>query len=211
MNTAETLRDYFNSLIGHGPNAKFTNAAEMARFLGLKQSTATTFFSFLKGAKTQYAYVIEWLEKVGGRVILPDQSLDGFDLIPRVKAVAGCGESYQIDGDVAGSYAFKHSFFQYLGVNPKNMKAMFVQGDSMQPVINDRDMILFDENETDIREGYIYVLNYDEALMVKRFQRITDGWNICSENPTYSPVPVQGQNMEKLKVYGRVRWFGRVV
>lgn len=153
----------------------------------------------------------KWLDKLDADIAFPGEEMDDFVLINRVKAVAGCGESYQIDSDVVASYAFRRSFFQYLGVNPKNCKAMFVQGDSMQPLINDKDMILFDENETDIREGYIYVLNYDEALMVKRFQRITDGWNICSENPTYSPVPVQGQNMEKLKVYGRVRWFGRVV
>ena len=152
-----------------------------------------------------------WLDKLDADLAFPGEEMDDFVLINRVKAVAGCGESYQIDSDVASSYAFRRSFFQYLGVNPNHCKAMFVQGDSMQPLINDRDMILFDENETEIREGYIYVLNYDDALMVKRFQRITDGWNICSENPTYSPVPVQGQNLEKLKVFGRVRWFGRVV
>lgn len=192
-----------------GPNPRFKNQSDLARFVGLEPAQIKKYSE--RETTKNLEKIFSFLDKVGAQIVFPGENLDEFVLIPRVKAIAGCGESFQVDGDVSGSYAFRRSFFQYLGVNPKHCKAMFVQGDSMQPLINDRDMILFDEQERDIREGYIYVLNYDEALMVKRFQRITDGWNICSENPTYSPVPVQGQNMEKLKVYGRVRWFGRVV
>jgi len=211
MNTAESVRDYFNSLIGDGPDAKFSSAAEMARFLGLKQSTATTLFSFLKGAKTQYAYVMEWLEKLGGNVVLPEQSMDGFVLIPRVKAVAGAGSSFIIDSDVEKMYAFRESFMHYLGMRAKDAVMMFVQGDSMEPTINNRDTILIDLSDRVLKEGYIYVIALGQELMVKRPQRILEGWNICSENKNYSPIPVRGQELESLEVIGRVRWFGRVL
>jgi len=211
MNTADSVRDYFNSLIGDGPEAKFATAAEMARYLGLKQTTATTLFSFLKGAKTQYAYVMEWLEKLGGNVILPEQAMDGFCLIPRVKAVAGAGSSFIVDDSIEKRYAFRESFFHYLGVKPAHAVMMFVQGDSMEPLINDRDTILIDTDDKTLREGYIFVIALGQELMVKRPQRILDGWNICSENKNYSPIPVRGQELDSLEVIGRVRWFGRVL
>ena len=91
MNAGDSIREFFNSLIGQGPGKRFASNAEMARFLGLKTSTATTLFNFLKGAKTQYAYVAEWFEKLGGHIMMPDQALDGFVFVHRVKAMAGAG------------------------------------------------------------------------------------------------------------------------
>jgi len=209
MATPEEIRTYFLSLIG--PNRRFKFNSDMAEFLGLGKTTATTLYNFLKGAKTQYAYVIEWLEKLGGSVVLPEQALDGFVFVPRVKAVAGAGESFEIDTDVAKMYAFRESFMHYLGVNAKNVVMMYVRGDSMEPLIYENDMVLIDQNDTSARDGYIYVLSLGDALMVKRMQKTPRGWNVCSENKNYPPIPVEGQELDALCIRGRVRWFGRVV
>ena len=152
-----------------------------------------------------------WLDKMGAEIAFPDEQMNGFVLIPRVKAVAGAGESFEIDNEIAGTYAFRESFFKEIGVKPKNSVLMFVRGDSMEPLIKDRDMVLIDKDDTTIREGYVYVIGYEGSIMVKRLQRITGGWNICSENPSYTPLAICGDELNKFRVMGRVRWFGRVV
>ena len=86
---------------------------------------------------------------------------------------------------------------------------MYVRGDSMEPLINDHDTILVDTRDNEPRDGFIYLIGFGETAMVKRLQRTPRGWNLCSENKNYPPIPVEGQ--EVMQVHGRVRWFGRVV
>lgn len=209
MNTGDAIRDFFQDQIGK--DKRFPTQVEMARFLGLSPTTATKLYKFLEGARTGYAVVIDWLEKLGGQVAMPDDEIDGFVFVHRVAAVAGAGESWEIDDSPEALYAFRESFMRYLRVNPKKAVTMFVRGDSMEPLILDRDMILIDTADTLPQDGLIYVLSFGGALMVKKMQRTLNGWNICSENTKYPPVPVEGQEADALRIFGRVRWFGRVL
>ena len=186
------------------------NQADLMRRLGASRST---FYRALGEEKRlpKSDELCDWLDKMHAQVVFPGEEMDGFVLIPRVKATAGAGESFEIDPDVEKMYAFRHSFMRYLGVNPKHAVMMFVRGDSMEPLIYDRDTILIDTDDKSAREGYIYVVALGDTLMVKRLQKTLTGWNICSENKNYQPIPVEGQELEKMEIIGRVRWFGRVV
>ncbi|MBQ9405703.1 MAG: peptidase, S24 family protein [Desulfovibrio sp.] len=207
MTSGDTMREFFLAQIGKG--RRFPTQVEMARFLGLKATTATTLYGFLKGARTQYAYVLEWFEKLGGQISLPGEELNGFVFVPRVEAVAGAGESWETSAEPAGMYAFRESFMRIIGINPRHAIMMYVRGDSMEPLINDHDTILVDTRDNEPRDGFIYLIGFGETAMVKRLQRTPRGWNLCSENKNYPPIPVEGQ--EVMQVHGRVRWFGRVV
>lgn len=196
------LRDYAERLGGK---------ADLMRFLNAKRPTLYRAVNDENPCLPNPEVLCEWLDKMKAQIVFPGEQMAGFDLIPRVKAVAGAGQSFILDGDVEKTYAFRHSFFEYLGVKPKDAVMMFVTGDSMEPVIHDRDTILIDLTDTKIKEGYIYVIALGDTLMVKRMRRIKDGWNICSENENYSPIPVRDQELDSLEVKGRVRWFGRVL
>lgn len=63
------IRTFFQQSIGEG--RRFATQTDMARFLGLKVTTATKLYTFLKGADTQSSAVIDWIERLGGNVILP--------------------------------------------------------------------------------------------------------------------------------------------
>lgn len=139
------------------------------------------------------------------------KAFDEYELIPRAVAVAGCGESLQTEESLSSLYAFRKEFLRREGINPKDALMMYVSGNSMQPTIMDKDTILIDKRDNQPREGYIYVLTLGDALMVKRLQKIADGWLLKSDNERYSPVSVQGQELEKMVIHGRVRWFSRVI
>lgn len=68
MGKIDEIRSHFNSLIGDGK--QFETQSEMARFLGLKVSKATKLYNFLKGSDTQSSAVFDWIDKLGGTVVL---------------------------------------------------------------------------------------------------------------------------------------------
>ena len=209
MHTAERIREYFRSTIG--PGRRFSTNAALARFLGLERTTATKLFSFLKGADTQYSSVVDWLEKLGGQIALPEEGIESYAMVPKVSAQAGAGESLVTSGKVRGFYAFRNAFLQREKIHHEHCVLMVVAGDSMEPLIRDGDTILVDESDNVPKDGYIFVVGLGDSLMVKRLAKIPHGWKLCSENRDRSDTDIQGDELDTFRVYGRVRWFGRVL
>lgn len=84
------------------------------------------------------------------------------------------------------------------------------RGDSMEPSISDGDLLLLDENDTRLVDGVFAFLIDDEAR-VKRFRKGIDGVTIMSDNPVYAPEHLASDQLDRIKIIGRVRWIGRVV
>lgn len=206
-----TYQDYLEGVRGlyEGEDSRFKNKAELAEFVDLAPAQIGRYVSE-EGTKN-LEKICDFLDKVGAKIVFPGQELDGFVLVPRVKGVAGAGESWETSAEKAGMYAFRESFMRYLNINPAKAIMMYVRGDSMEPLIHDRDTILVDTNDNEVRDGLIYLVGFEETVMVKRMQRIPRGWNLCSENKNYPPISVLGQELESMQVHGRVRWFGRVL
>ena len=71
--------------------------------------------------------------------------------------------------------------------------------------------IFVDQSVKELRDGDIFLVGFGEELLVKRVQRTPRGWLLKSENRDFSDIVVEGPDLETFRVYGRVRWFGRVV
>ncbi len=134
-----------------------------------------------------------------------------FAMIRKVQAKAGAGSSLLTSGYVEGLYAFRHQFLARIGVNPDNAVMLDVMGTSMEPLIRDGDTILVDQSDCEPRDNHIFLIGLDEEVMVKWLNKIPGGWSIHSQNPEVKDVAVRGLDLEFFRVYGRVRWFGRVV
>lgn len=132
-------------------------------------------------------------------------------MVPKVEAKAGAGSSLITDGEVQGYYAFRLNFLQRVGISTQSSILMDVVGDSMQPLILNGDTILVDQSQKDPKDGGIFLVGFDQELLVKRLQKTARGWLLVSQNPDFSPITVEGADLELFRVYGRVRWFGRVV
>ena len=172
---------------------------------------------FLKGEQPTVSgeALIKLVQWLGGAITLEKaepaaEPMDDYVLIPKVSAVAGAGASLETGGDVLGLYAFRREFLHREGINSKQAVMMLVSGDSMEPLLRDGDTVLVDQSANTPSDGHIFVVRLGEELMVKRLQKTAQGWNICSLNPGYGSIPVEGEQ-EDFQVYGRVRWFGRVV
>ena len=132
-------------------------------------------------------------------------------MIPRVKARLSAGNgSLETSGEVVGRYAFRGDYIRTKG-NPKAMVLMDVSGDSMAPEIKDGDMVLIDQNQTDVIAGSIFAIGIDDDVVVKYVERIPGKLVLRSKNPEFSPIEVdlRGDLGDSVRIIGRVLWWCR--
>ncbi|SDF69243.1 XRE family transcriptional regulator [Desulfovibrio legallii] len=132
-------------------------------------------------------------------------------MVPMVEARLSAGTgSLQVDGDIERSYAFRSDFLHRKG-NPANMVMMRVEGDSMEPEIMNDDVVLLDQSKKDIRAGRIFAVGFEDAIYLKRIDKLPGKLVLKSVNPAYQPVEldIRGQNGDAFRVIGQVIWCGR--
>ncbi len=139
-----------------------------------------------------------------------DMGRTGLRLVPKLAVGASAGPGALTHEEaLAGKVGFDEGWLRKMGLDPARLSLIRVQGDSMQPTLNDGDDIMVDTAVADraVKKG-IYVLRVDGALMVKRLVPEKDGaLSILSDNPAYPPI--QGVAGGGVAVIGRVVWVGR--
>jgi len=86
--------------------------------------------------------------------------------------------------------------------NLKNMEAINVTGDSMEPTLNNGNIIFIDKNKADTAKDGIYAFVNENGLFVKRIQKRVDGsLDIISDNKEY---PMQIAHKNDITVLGKV-------
>jgi len=98
-----------------------------------------------------------------------------------------------------------------VGVCPTNVFLMLVDGDSMQPTLKNGSMIMVNKDVDNLSDG-IYVMRYDNNLLVKRLQMLPGGIiRVKSDNSMYDPWEITKSQLdgEELALIGRVVWTGQ--
>jgi phage repressor protein C with HTH and peptisase S24 domain len=93
-----------------------------------------------------------------------------------------------------------------LGVNPEDICAIFVDGDSMEPHFTTGDMILLDcsENARNSKGDGIYTFRIEDQLFVKRLQHQGTRLIAQSDNPAYEPWEISDHDKASMKILARV-------
>ena len=193
------------------------SAIDLAKKSGVPQPTLSNLLSG-KRAGLQLATVGKLLDAIGAQIVMPDEPLPeqedflrDYILVPKVKAQPGAGASFVTEGDTTGLYAFRREFLHREHISMSDLVMMMVMGDSMEPLIKEGDTVLVDQTDNAPVDGKIYVLRIEDALMIKRMEKIPGGWRVKSDNPERGFYDLRGEELNMMQVFGRVRWFGRVV
>lgn len=113
---------------------------------------------------------------------------------PEVSAAAGSGALVYDENTV------KHLQISSAIINIStgdNVCLINATGNSMQPVIDDRDLLLVDLSQKLITDEGIYVIRLDTTLVVKRVQKILNGIILISDNPQYPPREISANNFNE--------------
>jgi len=121
---------------------------------------------------------------------------------PEVNVSAG-GGAYE-SNDSYESLEVPPYFINMLGGkdNLKNIDAINVIGDSMEPTLNSDNIIFLDKSKIDLARDGIYAFTTSYGLFVKRIQRRVDGqFDVISDNKDY---PMQILKKQDISVVGKV-------
>lgn len=100
---------------------------------------------------------------------------------------------------------FDVGFFKALGVRPQDCRLAQVHGRSMEPYLFHRDMMMICTAKTQIRDGLIYAVYFEDEQLVKQiFKEPNGGLRLHSYNPEYPDRILMGEQLEALHVAGEV-------
>lgn len=100
---------------------------------------------------------------------------------------------------------FDIGFFKALGSKPKDCKLLTVRGDSMEPFLFNRDMMMVDSARTHVRDGKVYAIYFEDEPLVKQvFKQVGGGIVLHSYNGKYPDRTVPAESMELVKIVGEV-------
>jgi len=130
-------------------------------------------------------------------------------LVPKVEArLCAGGGSFEVEAQPVATHPFPRWWLAKLG-SPSDMVFMDVVGDSMEPGICDGDTVLVDQSYTRIDLHSVLAVGVEDAIYLKRVERCGDGILLHSDNPGYAPMEIFGDELENLRVIGRVVWLCR--
>ncbi|QJB56685.1 helix-turn-helix transcriptional regulator [Pseudodesulfovibrio sp. zrk46] len=196
------------------------NQSQLARILDLGRAAVSLAkrkdsvpARWILDLSAQYGLNPLWLEKGKGlprpEAVATAGDEDDYMEVPKVRArLCAGGGSFETEGQVEGYYSFRSDWLQMRG-NPVNMVLMEVIGNSMEPEIKEGDMVLIDESRTDVLSGGIYAVGVEDTVMVKRVERLPGTLVLRSDNVDYSPIHLSGDELNNVRVIGKVLWASR--
>lgn len=173
---------------------------------------------------------VEWLEygrgemREGVPALIPDSRIPprSFDLkdepdytgVLQLTARGSTG-----DGDdnphveIRGVMAFKSAWLRANNLNQKHLDVIYANGHSMEPTINDGDVLLIDESKIEPKDGQVFAMqSASKGTIVKRLVKSDfDGWIIRSDNPDkarYGDETLRDGEVNEVRIIGRVVWRG---
>jgi phage repressor protein C with HTH and peptisase S24 domain len=181
---------YLQKFIRKGPPRKLEeqDRATLARFLGVSEQE-------FREAK-EISYIIPPKRRESGEWVD----------VPRLDLGASAGPGAIAGGEGAfDTFRFSRRWLAEQGLESAQLSAIRVEGDSMEPLLNDGDEILVDRSPRTFRDG-IRVVRLGETLMVKRVASAVPGrMALLSQNLAYPPVEVAA---DEVAIIGRVVWKG---
>lgn len=159
----------------------------------------------------KFGFNPQWIETGIGNVFIHTQSANDveFKYIPKVAARLSAGTgSFECEETVTDYLSFPTKWLSGKG-SANSMVAMEVFGQSMEPMIKEGDTVLIDQSQNNILAGAIYAVGVEDTILIKRLEKHPDKLVLCSDNRNYEPIYLKKEEMEKIRIIGKVIWSCR--
>jgi SOS-response transcriptional repressor LexA len=118
-----------------------------------------------------------------------------------VRASAG-GGAFTFDANYEVLSIDKTIMNNIIPSNSNQMEAINVDGESMEPTLQDGSIVFIDRTQTNINKDGIYIASTTTGLFIKRVRERADGMvELISDNKDYSPEIML---VDEVKIVGRV-------
>ncbi|OCG22955.1 MULTISPECIES: LexA family transcriptional regulator [unclassified Gilliamella] len=143
---------------------------------------------------------IEWLATGKGECrLLPDSEGRGSVHIP-FHHINEMGKSYsQIK-----SIPFDVTLIKHQGCNHEDLTAVWAKGDSMEPTISNHDILIINKAHYKPIDGYLYAVEYEDQISIKRIQNQGANLALLCDNPKYPAIIGDKHGPQEFKIIGLV-------
>ncbi len=195
-----------------------TSQRELASLLGIKGSAISQAKrrkviprSWIPTISEKMNLTPEWIKTGNGEKYF-DKFCDNnhsFEVVPKVKARLSAGDgSFDVDQKISEYYSFQKIWLRKKG-NPKDMVLMDIAGNSMEPELKDGDTVLIDGSKNEILAGAIYAVGVEDTVLIKRVEKLPNKLVLISDNEKYSPTYITGDDINRVRVLGKIIWICR--
>ena len=104
---------------------------------------------------------------------------------------------------------FSRELMDELGIDKNHCGIFSVHGEAMKPTLDGRCELLVDFSDNKLADGGIYALQIGSRSLVRRVKLLLRQIILACDNPEYPDMTIEGEDLNRLKVIGRVRYIGR--
>lgn len=102
-------------------------------------------------------------------------------------SASGFGVDYRDDD--GPPIPFPRQWYEKRGLKPENLFATMVANGSMEPGLFDGDTVVVNTAQKEPKDGYVFAVNYEGELVIKRLVRDDSQWWLSSDNPDQRRYP----------------------
>jgi len=211
MNSFETIvEEIKNILLSESGGSKIYDK-NVADTLGI---SAVNFATMKKRNKIPYAELLDFcaLKSISINWLLygqsPESLVDATNKYYMVRYFndisASAGGGSEVECEDISHIEIPQEFVDMLGGanEMKNIEAINVSGDSMEPTLSYNDIIFINREKTNLQRGGVFAIRTEAGLFVKRIQQRIDGKiDVISDNSVYLTYTL---NCDEVEVIGRV-------
>jgi phage repressor protein C with HTH and peptisase S24 domain len=151
----------------------------------------------------QYAHKVE----ISDRLTLSDSVNPAFRAVPKAKQRLSAGNGrFVIDESAADFYHFREDWL-HRACQPNEAILFDVDGDSMEPDIKDKDIVLIDRSSKDFIHDKIFAIGIGKDVLLKRLKRDMSG-KILVVSDNRPPEDHQLVEEHELRILGKLVWRG---
>ena len=169
---------------------------DVASALNIPQAT---FATMKKRNSIPYEEILEFcaLKKISVNWLFFDQAVDMLKAetdkffqvryFADIRASAG-GGAYGFDEDFETITLDEKIMHNMVGMGNTELEAIHVDGESMEPTLQDGSIVFVDRSQTNINKDGIFIASTTAGLFIKRIRQRADGMvELISDNKAYSP------------------------
>lgn len=158
-------------------------------------------YAFARALDTTPGYLMGWRDEADTRPAVPA----GFEPLPRMSTVPlvgtiACGTPIlaeeNIEARIGVPAAWRADF------------ALTCKGDSMEPRYQNGDVVCI-RVQPEVENGEVAAVLIGEEATLKRFYREGDTVTLVAVNPAYPPLVYRGEELNQIRIEGRVVGFCR--
>jgi len=187
---------------------------DVATALNIPQAT---FATMKKRNSIPYAEILEFcaLKKISVNWLFFDQAVDMLKAetekffqvryFADIRASAG-GGAYGFDEDFETISIDEKLMHNMVGMGSTDLEAIHVEGESMEPTLQNGSIVFIDRTQTNINKDGIFIASTTTGLFIKRIRQRADGMvELISDNKIYPPEVLASNEVSIVgKVVGTV-------